>query len=344
MKTYLAKLVEGQSLSLDEMTEATRFIMTGKATDAQIGAFLMGLHQKGETTEEIMGAVRVMRSLSLPVSIQKMAIDTCGTGGDGANLFNVSTASAFVVAAAGGHVAKHGNRSVSSVTGSADLLECAGVNLAMTPDQIGRAIDDIGVGFMFAPVHHSAMKYAVGPRKDMSIRTLFNLIGPLSNPAGVKHQVVGVYDKTWCQPFAEVLHRLGSERVLVVSAADGLDEFSIASDTFVVELNHGKITSYTVTPESVGLERASLDGLTVGSAVDSLQLIQSVFKGVDEPVVNKASDLIALNAGAALYVLSLADTLKEGVSLAIDTIASGLPRAKLGDLAAFSRVCESVNA
>ena len=230
IKAALNAVVDRRDLSTEEMQAVMRQIMTGQATDSQIGGFLVGLRMKSESIDEITGAAQVMRELATKVSIEgPNLVDTCGTGGDGSNLFNVSTASAFVVAAAGGQVAKHGNRSVSSSTGSADVLEAAGINLTISAEQVARCVDEIGVGFMFAPAHHSAMKHAIGPRKEMGLRTIFNMLGPMTNPAGVKNQVIGVFSDSLCRPMAEVLKRLGSEHVLIVHSADGLDEISIAN-------------------------------------------------------------------------------------------------------------------
>lgn len=342
MKQALEKLVNKQDLSTAEMKSVMHRIMTGQATDAQIGGFLVALRMKSESIEEITGAAEVMRSLSTPVEVSgDYLVDTCGTGGDGANLFNVSTAAAFVVAAAGGKVAKHGNRSVSSSTGSADVLEAAGINLALTPIQVQRCINEIGLGFLFAPAHHSAMKYAIGPRKEMGIRTLFNMLGPMTNPAGVRKQVIGVFAEALCRPFAEVLKRLGSEHVLVVHAQDGLDEISLAGKTFVAELKEGKITEYSIHPSDFNIPEQNLDGLIVSSATESLTLIQGALGKAHDEASNKARDIITLNAGAAIYVSGLAKSLAEGVELAADAIGSGLALTKLSDLASFTRVFSS---
>ena len=342
MNQALEKLVNNQDLSTAEMKSVMQQIMTGHATNAQIGGFLVALRMKRESIDEITGAVEVMRSLSTPVSVSgDYLVDTCGTGGDGADLFNVSTAAAFVVAAAGAKVAKHGNRSVSSTTGSADLLEAAGVNLAITPEQVQRCIDEIGLGFMFAPAHHSAMKHAIGPRKEMGIRTIFNMLGPMTNPAGVQHQVIGVFSAALCRPMAEVLKRLGSKHVLIVHAEVGLDEISISGKTFVAELKNNEITEYTVSASDFGLPENDLDGLSVSSAEESLQLIKDALgKASDERAV-KARDIITLNAGAAIYASGLADTLHEGVDRAADAIGSGLALTKMADLASFTRVFSS---
>jgi anthranilate phosphoribosyltransferase len=276
-----------------------------------------------------------MRSLATPVKIKAdRLVDTCGTGGDGSRTFNISTTVAFVVAAAGGKVAKHGNRSVSSVSGSADVLEKAGVHLSISPQQVARCVETIGVGFMFAPSHHSAMKHAVGPRKEMGVRTIFNLLGPLTNPAGAKRQVMGVYGKQWVRPIAEVLQRLGSEHVMVVHAADGMDEISINAETFVAEATPDTIKEYSITPEQFGLQRAPLSALEVSSVDDSLAIVKAVLGKEPGP----AADIVALNAGAAIYVAGIADSLQEGVALAQDAIGSGLALAKLNELAQLTTV------
>ena len=335
----LNKVVEQLDLSRDEMRDVMRQIMTGQCTDAQIGGFLVALRMKSETIEEMTAAVEVMRELATPVVLDiPNAVDTCGTGGDGSNLFNVSTASAFVIAAAGGHVAKHGNRSVSSSSGSSDLLEAAGINLNLKPEQTARAIREVGVGFMFAPNHHSAMKYAIGPRKELGMRTLFNMLGPMTNPAGVKHQVIGVFTESLCRPMAEVLKTLGSKHVLVVHAKDGLDEFSLATSTHVAELKNGDVTEYKITPEDVGLKSQSLVGLDITDAEDSLALIKDALGKQESEIAEKAADMIALNAGAALYAADIADSLSEGVAMAQDAIGSGLAGEKMKELSSFTRI------
>jgi len=339
----LGTLVEGTSLSNEEMVTVMRQVMTGEAGDAQIGALLMALRMKGETIDEIAGAAQVMRELATPVVVSgEYLVDIVGTGGDGANLFNVSTAASFVIAAAGGQVAKHGNRSVSSSTGSADVLEEAGIHLDLSPAQISRCIKEIGVGFMFAPAHHSAMKYAIGPRKQLGMRTLFNILGPMTNPAGVKRQLIGVYSPDLCRPMAEVLAQLGSEHVMVVHSADGLDEISIAADTQVAELKDGLIREYTLKPEDFGMARQNLEGLSVESATESLALIERALGKSDDDAARKAGDMIALNAGAAIYVAGIADSLVEGVLMASDAIGSGLAKAKIQELASFSDVLKSL--
>ena len=337
IKAALNAVVDHRDLSTEEMQAVMQQIMTGQATDSQIGGFLIGLRMKGESIDEITGAAQVMRELATKVEIQgEHLVDTCGTGGDGSNLFNVSTASAFVVAAAGGQVAKHGNRSVSSSTGSADVLEAAGINLNISAEQVARCVDEIGVGFMFAPAHHSAMKHAIGPRKEMGLRTIFNMLGPMTNPAGVKNQVIGVFSQALCRPMAEVLKRLGSEHVLIVHSADGLDEISIANETHIAELKNGEITEYTVKPEDFNIKSKSLIGLSVDSAQQSLTLIKAALGKDQSDNASNARDIITLNAGAAIYAANLAGTLGEGVDMAADAIGSGLALAKINDLASFT--------
>lgn len=339
MKQALNAVVGGQDLTEEQMAGVMEIIMTGGATDAQIGGFLVALRLKGETIDEITGAARVMRQLATKVAVKgDNLVDTCGTGGDGANIFNVSTASAFVVAAAGGQVAKHGNRSVSSSTGSADVLEAAGVNLSLTAEQVARAVEEIGVGFMFAPAHHSAMKHAIGPRKELAMRTIFNMLGPITNPAGVENQVLGVFDGALCKPLAEVLGRLGSKHVLVVHAEDGLDEVSLNGKTRVAELKDGSVTEYEITPEDFNIASQSLDGLSVDSAEQSLNLIKDALSKRETEAGKKAADMIALNAGAAIYASNLSSTLAEGIAMAEDAISTGLALEKLNELAAFTRV------
>jgi anthranilate phosphoribosyltransferase len=329
----LQKLLNKQSLTADEMRIIMRQIMSGNATDAQIAGFLIALRCKGETIDEIAAAAEVMRELASKVEVTgHHIIDTCGTGGDGANTFNISTTCAFVVAAAGGRVAKHGNRSVSSSCGSADVLETAGVNLDLSAEQVAECVNEIGVGFLFAPKHHGAMKYTVGPRREMGVRTLFNLLGPLSNPAGAPNQLVGVFSQEWLQPMAQALKKLGSRHVLVVSADDGLDEISIASPTAIAELKNGIVTSYTITPEQFGFKRASLAELAITDARSSLQVVKSVLNNQAGP----ARDIVCLNAGAAIYAADIADSLATGIAKAQELIASGAARAKLDALVAYS--------
>ncbi|WP_262964695.1 anthranilate phosphoribosyltransferase [Methylobacter psychrophilus] len=330
----IQKLLDKQNLTADEMREVMRLIMSGKATDAQIGGFLIALRCKGETIDEIAAAVEVMRELVSRVTITgEHVIDTCGTGGDGANTFNISTASAFVVAAAGGQVAKHGNRSVSSSCGSADVLEAAGFNLDLSAEQVAQCVNEIGVGFLFAPRHHGAMKHTINVRKEMGVRTLFNLLGPLSNPAGAPNQLIGVFAKDWVEPLALVLKKLGSQHVLVVNAEDGLDEISIASATTIAELKNNKVTTYTVTPEQFGFKRASLSAIAVDGAKSSLAKVNSVL----DNQAGAALDIVLLNAGAAIYAANMSDSLALGIEKARQVIVSGGARAKFDALIAFSK-------
>ena len=337
IKAAIACVIEGISLSREDMVAVMHQIMTGGATAAQVAGFLVALRMKGETLDEITGAAQVMRELATGVQVSgEYLVDIVGTGGDGASLFNVSTASTFVVAAAGGKVVKHGNRSVSSKSGSADVLEAAGVRLGLPPDQVRRCVEDVGVGFMFAPAHHSAMKHAAGPRQELGVRTLFNILGPMTNPAGVKRQLIGVFDRAWCRPMAEVLSRLGSEHIMVVHSDDGLDEISIAARTSVAELKNGKVSEYSLKPEDFGIQRQGLDGLEVTDAENSLRLIRDALGKRKTAAGARAADMIALNAGAAIYVAGLAATLAEGVAIAQDVIASGLAAERLIELAAYT--------
>jgi anthranilate phosphoribosyltransferase len=331
----LHKLLNKQNLSADEMRDVMRLIMSGKATDAQIGGFLIALRCKGETIDEIAAAAEVMRELASKVTITgEHVIDTCGTGGDGANTFNISTTCAFVVAAAGGQVAKHGNRSVSSSCGSADVLEAAGVNLNLTAERVTQCIDEIGVGFLFAPKHHGAMKHTINVRKEMGVRTLFNLLGPLSNPAAAPNQLIGVFAKEWVEPLAQVLKKLGSRHVLVVNADDGLDEISIAAATTIAELKAGEVFTYTITPEQFGFKRANLNDLSVDGTADSFVMVKSVLD--NQP--GAARDIVQLNAGAAIYAANITDSLAAGIEKAGQVIASGAARAKLDALIAYSKI------
>lgn len=330
----LQTLLNKQDLSAEQMREVMRQIMSGHATDAQIGGFLIALRCKGETIDEIAAAAEVMRELAEKVEITgEHVIDTCGTGGDGANTFNISTTCAFVVAAAGGQVAKHGNRSVSSSCGSADLLEAAGVNLDLTAEQVTHCVNEIGVGFLFAPKHHGAMKYTRNARKDMGVRTLFNLLGPLANPAGAPNQLIGVFDQLWLEPLAQVLKKLGSQHVLVVNAEDGLDEISIASPSNIAELKDGEVSCYKITPEQFGFQRAPLAELAVEGAASSLVMVKSVL----DNKAGAAKDIVILNAGAAIYAANITATLADGIEKARKVIASGQARAKFEALIEFSR-------
>ncbi len=334
MPAAIAAVIDGRDLSRADMNALMTRIMTGEATDAQIGGFLVGLRFKGETVDEIVGAAEVMRQLATPVSADTAGlVDTCGTGGSGANKFNVSTASAFVAAAAGARVAKHGNRSASSSSGSADLLETAGAEIMLSPEQVARCIDSVGLGFLFALRHHSAMKHAIGPRREMAVRTIFNILGPLTNPASARRQLLGVYEARLVRPMAEVLGRLGSEHVMVVHSGDGLDEISIAAKTHVAELKDGEVREYDIEPGDFGLNVASLDPLRVENSEQSLALVEQALDGSME----SASDMVAMNAGAAVYVAGGALSLKQGVEMARDAIGGGLASEKMKEFVNFTQ-------
>jgi anthranilate phosphoribosyltransferase len=333
MQSAIQTVIDQRDLSSGEMQSVMRLIMTGEATPAQIGGFLVGLRMKGETVDEIAAAAGVMRELAARVEVSGAhVVDTCGTGGDAASTFNVSTASAIVVAAAGGKVAKHGNRSISSKSGSADVLEAAGVNLDISPTQVAECVDQLGVGFMFAPKHHSAMKHAIGPRREMGVRTIFNVLGPLTNPAGAPNQVLGVFSDALVEPMAKVLKQLGSKHVLVVHSEDGMDEISIGAATHVAELKDNEIRDYIITPEEFGFERADIEQLAVDGAEQSLDVIKGVYG--DKP--GPARDIVLLNAGAAIYAAGLSDTLALGIETARDVIADGSAANKLDDLVSMT--------
>lgn len=334
MQSAIKAVTERNNLSHAQMTSVMNLIMTGQATPAQIGGFLIGLRMKGETVDEISAAAAVMRELSARVSVPPdHLVDTCGTGGDASGSFNISTASAFVAAAAGARVAKHGNRSVSSKSGSADVLEAAGVNLELSPDQVGECIKQVGVGFLFAVKHHSAMKHAIGPRKEMGVRTIFNVLGPLTNPAAAPNQVIGVFGKQWVEPLAQVLKHLGSRHVMVVHAEDGMDEISIGSATHVAELKNGEIKTYSIKPEDFAMQRASLDTLKAADARASLGIIKSVLS--NQP--GAAKDIVCLNAGAAIYVSGIAASLAEGIEKARAVIADGSAMNKMNALTNYTK-------
>jgi len=338
MPSAIRAVAERRDLSAAEMTEVMRAVMTGHATPAQIGGFLVGLRMKGETVEEIAAAAQVMRELVSRVEISgPHLVDTCGTGGDARGTFNVSTCSAFVAAAAGAQVAKHGNRSVSSRCGSADVLEAAGVNLNLTPAQVALCVQRIGVGFMFAPIHHGAMKHAIGPRREMGVRTIFNLLGPLTNPAGAPNQLIGVFSEQWLEPLARVLARLGSRHVLVVHGEDGVDEISIGAPTHAAELKDGAVRRQTFTPERFGLQRADIAALVVKDAAESLKMMRAVLADTPGP----ARDIVLLNAGAAIYAAGLAESVERGLEMARAAIAGGVAQRKLEALVTMSNEFKS---
>ncbi len=316
----IAQLIERQDLSRQDMQAVMQQIMTGECTDSQIGGLLIALRMKGESVDEITAAAEVMSSLASHVDIDAPnLIDIVGTGGDGISTFNVSTAASFVAAGAGCSVAKHGNRSVSSKSGSADLLEQAGANLNLESNQVAKVIESAGVGFMFAPMHHSAMRHAIGPRKEMAVRTIFNVLGPLTNPAQVRRQVVGVFAKDLTDIIANVFLRLGSEHTLVVHSDDGMDEISICAPTTISEMRDGQVVSYRVQPEDFGLKPANVEQIIVRDPAESLAIIERVLAGEK----GAARDIVVLNAGAGVYVSGLASSLADGIEMAIASINSG---------------------
>jgi anthranilate phosphoribosyltransferase len=327
-------ILQRKDLSESDMQSVMRTIMTGGATDAQIGGFLIGLRMKGETVNEITAAARVMRELASKVDVSAdHLVDTCGTGGDASGTFNISTASAFVVAAAGGRVAKHGNRSISSKSGSADVLEAAGVRLDLNADQVKQCIEKVGVGFMFAPAHHGAMKHAIGPRKEMAARTIFNVLGPLTNPASAPNQVLGVFSEELLEPLASVLQKLGSRHVLVVHAKDGLDEISVGDKTEIAELKDGHVHRFSIQPEDYGFKRTPISEIRANDAAHSLEIIRHLLE--DQP--GPARDIVTLNAGAAIYAAGVAESLKAGIEKARAAISSGEARNKLDELVVFTQ-------
>lgn len=342
----LNNITKNIELTQSQMEDVMRTIMNGEATDAQIGALMMGLRLKGESIDEITAAARVMREYAIKIDVSDVPylVDIVGTGGDGQNLFNVSTASSFVIAAAGASIAKHGNRGVSTKSGSSDLLEIAGINLDLNMAQTERCIREMGVGFLFAPNHHKAMKYAVGPRKELGFRSIFNLLGPLTNPAGVKRLVIGVFSAELCRPIAEVMKQLGAEHVMVVHSKDGLDEISLASTTYVAELKNGEVTEWEITPEHVEIESQTLVGLMVEDSAQSLALINDALGKKKSAVGEKAANMIALNAGAGIYVSGLTTSYKQGVALAHDIIYGGQALEKLSVLSEFTKTLKQYQA
>ncbi|MEM9604674.1 MAG: anthranilate phosphoribosyltransferase [Pseudomonadota bacterium] len=329
----IGHVLQGRDLDRDAMQAVMRELMTGVASPAQIGGFLVGLRAKGETVTEIAAAAEVMRSLADRVTVDGDPVDIVGTGGDVAGTFNVSTASSIVAAAAGATVAKHGNRSVSSRTGAADLFELAGVNIELDAAQVGQCISEAGLGFMFAQRHHSAMKHAAGPRREMGVRTVFNVLGPLTNPAFAKRQVVGVFSADLVEPIAEALGELGSTHAMVVHALEGMDEISVSGDTAVAEYKDGKVVSYTLSPGDIGLGVHVLASVQVADTAASLAAIQAVFAGE----AGGPRDMVLANAGAGLYVGGLADSHSAGVERAAAAVDSGAAAAKLSELSAVTR-------
>ena len=330
----LQRIVAYQEILHDDMAALMRQIMQGEVSPVFIAAIITGLRMKKETIGEIAAAAQVMREFAAKVDVADTAhlVDTCGTGGDSLHTFNISTASAFVVAAAGGRVAKHGGRSVSSKSGSADVLEALGVNLSQTPQQVAQCIAETGAGFMFAPNYHAAMKHAAPVRRELGIKTLFNILGPLTNPAGAKRQVLGVFSEELVQTLAHVLQRLGSEHVLIVHGSDGLDEITISGATHIGELKNGQVTGYTVRPEDFGLQSAAIDTIRVDSSEQAKAMLLSVL----DNTAGAARDIVLLNAGAAIYVAGIADTLAQGIEKARQAIESGAAREKLHQLIEFT--------
>ena len=330
----ISKITSGLNLEENEISEVMLDLLEGRATDAQIGAFLIALNMKGETVQEVLGATKIMRQLSNKVEVNKEnLVDTCGTGGSGIGIFNVSTTAAFVACACGAKVAKHGNRSATRKSGSADLLEAAGVSLELSPSQVADCIENVGLGFMFAPSHHSAMKHVIGPRKEIAHKSIFNILGPLTNPASTLNQVMGVYDEKWLKPVAKVHQFLGSKNVMVVHSEDKLDEISVASKTKVVELKEDKISEYIISPEEFGIELQPLDQLKVNTPEESLSMAKKALNGE----LTAASSMVALNAGAALYVAGVEDSLAQGIERAKEGIEQKLGLNKLQELSEYSK-------
>jgi len=332
LKSTIGKVAAGEKLSREEAEQAFNVIMSGEATPVQIGAFLTALRLRGETVDEISGAVATMRAKMTPVEAPAGAIDVVGTGGDASGSYNISTASAFVVAGAGVPVAKHGNRALSSKSGAADTLKALGVNIELPPDRIAVCIRDAGIGFMFAPMHHAAMKHVGPARAELGFRTVFNLIGPLSNPAGVKRYLLGVFSPDWVEPLANVLAGLGAERAWVVHGAGGLDEISPAGETKVAALDNGTVTMFTIAPADAGLTPSPAEAIKGGDAAHNAEALRRVLEGE----AGAYRDTVLLNAGAALVVAGLARDLAEGAALAAESIDTNKARERLDRLVAVS--------
>ncbi|MDF3128064.1 anthranilate phosphoribosyltransferase [Kiritimatiellaeota bacterium B1221] len=336
MKQFIQHLIEGRDLSQQDAHEALTTIMKGEATPAQIAAFLTALRLRGETPEIVAGAAQAMREAFTPVtSIHPDAVDTCGTGGDGLNTFNISTTAAFVTAGAGVPVAKHGNRNVSSMSGSADVLTALGVNIAITPDQMGACLKEIGLAFLFAPSLHPAMKHAIGPRREIGIRTLFNVLGPISNPASTRRGVLGVFSKEMVKLVADALASLGTIHLLVVHGDDGLDEITNTTSTSISEVKDGKVESYKVSPQDFGLSVSKIDDLKGGDPEANASITRRILQGE----TGAKRDIVLLNAGAAIYAGGKAESLAEGIQKATESIDSGAAGQKLAQLIAFTTAC-----
>jgi len=333
IREAIETLVSGKSLTVEQAGMVMEEIMAGEATPAQFGAFVTALRLKGETVEEIAGMARVMREKAIPVVVSGPVVDTCGTGGDGSGSFNISTAAAFVVAGAGLKVAKHGNRSMSSICGSADVLEALGLRIDLGAEQVQKCLEEVGIGFMFAPNFHPAMKYAAAPRREIGIRTVFNILGPLTNPAGAKSQVLGVADGSLTMKMAQVLELLGCHHALVVHGEDGLDEITLGGRTTVCELKKGVIESYSVTPEEFGFTRVSVESLRGGSPQENAEILHRILKGEKGP----RRDIVLMNAAAALVAGDRAENLEQGIQIAREAIDSGKALEKLEGLIKISR-------
>ena len=334
IQTAINNVINHIDLNREDMNSVMQTIMQGNATSAQIGGLLVALRIKGETVDEITAAAEVMRELVTKVDVDKTnLIDTCGTGGDSSNTFNISTTSAFVVAASGARVAKHGNRSVSSKSGSADVLEAAGINIELNAEQVASCIENVGIGFMFAPMHHSAMKHTIGPRRELGVRTLFNVLGPLTNPAAAPNQVIGVFSKEWLNPLAETLKQLGSNHVLVVHSEDGMDEISISAKTLIAELKNGKIKNYEISPDSFGISKYNIKELSVKNTNESLTMMKSVLDNND----NAAKAIVSINAGASIYAAGICNSINDGIDKARDVIESGAAKKKFEMLIQYSQ-------
>lgn len=330
MKKYIEKLINRIDLSETEMMEAMNAIMNGEVSEIELASFLTALRMKSETIEEITGGARVMRAKASPIiTEQAYTIDTCGTGGDGQNTFNISTTTSFVLAAGGVPVVKHGNRAVSSKSGSADVLEALGINISLSPQAVGKCVDKLGIGFLFAPTFHGAMKHAIGVRRALGFRTIFNMLGPLTNPAGAKGQVLGVFHEGLTEVFAMVLKNLGTERALVVHGLDGLDEITISDKTKITELKNGEVKTYFIEPEYFGMKKASLDEIKGGDSKENAQILLGLLKG---EIKGAKRDILLLNAGAGLYVGKKVQSIAEGIELAKEIIDSGKAYAKLEEL------------